>query len=256
MLTSAARPSPRHVGIEKDVDRARAVPSADRGARDTIDLNPTSPRHRSCRTSAVDDSTQASPTPSFFDVNKYRAEPGNPGAIRIPGTNVAIYIGGFAQLDVISDINVIGNQDQFVVSSIPVGAATGNTGFELSARQSRVFIETDAPWSVAPLMAYIEVDFFDPQNQTDPPHPSCVRRDRPAQRPAPDRRAYLDVVHGRDRDPESARLRRSGRHRQRAAGPGAAHRSVQPQRTTRTGCRPGSRRCSRSRRPTPRSRCR
>jgi hypothetical protein len=28
-----------------------------------------------------DDSTQASPTPSFFDVNKYRADPGNPGAI-------------------------------------------------------------------------------------------------------------------------------------------------------------------------------
>ena len=39
--------------------------------------------------------------------------------------------------------------------------------FVLSARQSRVFIETDAPWSVAPLMAYVEVDFFDPQNQTD-----------------------------------------------------------------------------------------
>ena len=46
--------------------------------------------------------TDASPTPDFFDVNKYRADPGNPGAIRIPGTNVAIYIGGFAQLDVIT----------------------------------------------------------------------------------------------------------------------------------------------------------
>ena len=62
-------------------------------------------------TSAVDDSAQASPTPSFFDVNKYRADPGNPGAIRIPGTKVAIYIGGFAQLDVMSDIKVIGNQE-------------------------------------------------------------------------------------------------------------------------------------------------
>ena len=116
-------------------------------------------------TSTVDDSTQASPTPAFFDVNKYRADPGSAGHIRIPGTNVALYFGGFAQLDVMSDINVIGNQEQFVVSSIPVGPATGNTGFELSARQSRVFFETDAPWSVAPLMAYIEVDFFDPQNE-------------------------------------------------------------------------------------------
>ena len=110
---------------------------------------------------------QASPTPSFFDVNKYRSDPGNPGAIRVPGTNVAIFIGGFAQLDVISDLNVIGNPDQFVPSSIPVGASHGQHGFELSARQSRVFIETDAPWSFAPLMAYVEVDFFDPQNQND-----------------------------------------------------------------------------------------
>ena len=85
----------------------------------------------------------------------------------MPGTNVALYIGGFAQLDVISDFNVIGNPDQFVVSSIPVGGGTGNTGSELTARQSRVFIETDAPWTVAPLMAYVEVDFFDPQNQAD-----------------------------------------------------------------------------------------
>ena len=54
-----------------------------------------------------------------------------------------------------------------MVSSIPVGGGTGNTGSELSARQSRIFIETDAPWSVAPLMAYVEVDFFDPQNQSD-----------------------------------------------------------------------------------------
>ncbi len=111
--------------------------------------------------------TDGSPTPDFFDVNKFRADPHNPGAIHIPGTNVAIYIGGFAQLDVIYDANVIGNPDQFLVSSIPVGGGTGNTGSELTARQSRVFIETDAPWSVAPVLAYVEVDFFDPQNQGD-----------------------------------------------------------------------------------------
>jgi hypothetical protein len=110
---------------------------------------------------------EGSITPPFFDVNKYRADPGNPGAIRVPGTNVAIFIGGFAQVDAIADANVIGNPDQFVVSSIPVGGGTGNTGSQLSARQSRVFVETDAPWSVARLLAYVEVDFFDPQNQAD-----------------------------------------------------------------------------------------
>ncbi|HVT09463.1 MAG TPA: hypothetical protein VHO67_18510 [Polyangia bacterium] len=110
---------------------------------------------------------EVSPTPSFFDVNKYRADPGNPGAISIPGTNVALYVGGFAQLDVIDDFEVIGSSDQFQVASIPVGGGTGDTGFALSARQSRVFIETDAPWEVAPLLAYVELDFFDPQNQSD-----------------------------------------------------------------------------------------
>ena len=108
-----------------------------------------------------------SPTPAFFDVNKYRADPNNPGAIHVPGTNVALYIGGFAQLDYISDIQVIGNPDQFVVASVPVGGGTGNTGSELSVRQTRVFLETDAPWDVAPLLAYVEVDFFDPQNDSN-----------------------------------------------------------------------------------------
>jgi hypothetical protein len=120
---------------------------------------------------AIDSTAAAAPpasaTPSFFDVNKYRADPNNPGAIRLPGTNVALYIGGFAQLDAISDLQVIGDPDKFAVASIPVGGGTGNTGFELSARQSRVFIESDAPWSVADLLAYVEVDFFDPQNQAD-----------------------------------------------------------------------------------------
>jgi hypothetical protein len=108
-----------------------------------------------------------SPTPQFFDVNKFRADPNNPGAIKIPGTNVALFVGGFAWLDVLTDANVIGNSNQFVVSSIPVGGGTGDTGFALSARQSRVFVETDAPWEVAPLLAYVELDFFDPQNQSD-----------------------------------------------------------------------------------------
>src|SRR5437588_6615736 len=89
---------------------------------------------------------ETSPTPSFFDVNKFRADPDNPGAIKIPGTNAALYVGGFAQLDVVDDVNVIGNPNQFQVASIPVGGGTGDTGFALSARQSRVFIETDAPW--------------------------------------------------------------------------------------------------------------
>ena len=78
--------------------------------------------------STVTSEPQASPTPSFFDVNKYRADPGNPGVIRIPGTNVAIYIGGFAQLDVIDDINVIGNQTSSWCRRSRSGAARATRG--------------------------------------------------------------------------------------------------------------------------------
>jgi hypothetical protein len=132
-----------------------------------VEARAEAPAVSSSATRAADAPAAVSPTPDFFDVNKYRAEPDSPGAIRLPGTKVAIFVGGFAQLDVINDINLIGNPDQFVVSSIPVGGGTGDTGSQLSARQSRVFLETDAPWSVAPLLGYVEVDFFDPQNQAD-----------------------------------------------------------------------------------------
>ncbi len=127
------------------------------------------PGATSAQTAAADAAagSDASPTPAFFDVNKYRADPHSPGAIKVPGTNVALYVGGFVQLDVIDDVDVIGNPSQFQVASIPIGGGTGDTGFALSARQSRLFIETDAPWAVAPLLAYLEVDFFDPQNQSD-----------------------------------------------------------------------------------------
>jgi hypothetical protein len=104
-------------------------------------------------------------TPYFFDVNRYKAQPYWPGAIRIPNSDISIQIGGFTWLDVINDFDQIGSPDQFIVAAIPVGAATtANTGFELGARQSRLFIKTEWPWKVAPVTTYIDVDFFDPNN--------------------------------------------------------------------------------------------
>ena len=198
---------------------------------------------------------EVSPTPSFFDVNKYRADPGNPGAIKIPGTNVALYIGGFAQLDVITDANVIGNPDEFVLSSIPVGGGTGNTGFALSARQSRVFIETDAPWTVAPLLAYVELDFFDPQNQSDfhlrHAFGAIGRPDHCASSPArPSRRSWTRRC---SRTSSTTRARRS---RQRASRRRRASSSLSPGTRARPARASASNGCSRSRRPAPRSRFR
>jgi hypothetical protein len=100
-------------------------------------------------------------TPDDFDIHKYIAEGDFPGSITIPGTNISIQIGGFAQLDAISDTNAIGSKDSFVVSSIPTsGESAGQTNF--SVRQTRIFIKTSAPTTLGPLVTMVEGDFFGP----------------------------------------------------------------------------------------------
>src|SRR5688572_9922822 len=68
-------------------------------------------------------------TPDFFDVNKYASEGDFPGSFRIPGTKTSFQIGGYVQLDAIFDGDKIGNNDAFVVSSIPTdgGGAEGRS---------------------------------------------------------------------------------------------------------------------------------
>jgi len=100
-------------------------------------------------------------TPENFDVHKYVAEGNFPGSIRIPGTNISIQVGGFAQLDAIADSNTIGSRDSFIVSSIPTGpSAAGQTSF--SARQTRLFAKTEMPTDWGTLVTYVEGDFFGP----------------------------------------------------------------------------------------------
>jgi hypothetical protein len=100
-------------------------------------------------------------TPADFDVHKYVAEGNFPGSITIPGTNVSIQIGGFVQLDAITDTNAIGSKDSFIVSSIPTaGDTAGQTNF--SVRQTRLFVKTEAPTGMGSLVTYVEGDFFGP----------------------------------------------------------------------------------------------
>jgi hypothetical protein len=100
-------------------------------------------------------------TPSDFDVNKYVAEGDFPGSLTIPGTNISVQVGGFAQLDAITDTNAIGSKDSFVVSSIPTsGESAGQTSF--SVRQTRLFLRTEAPTGSGKLVTYAEGDFFGP----------------------------------------------------------------------------------------------
>ena len=98
-------------------------------------------------------------TPSNFDVKKYVAEGDFPGSITIPGTNVSLQVGGFAQLDIIADNHQIGSQNSFVVSSIPtVNEGAGQTNF--SVKQTRLFLKTETPTSWGPFVTYVEGDFF------------------------------------------------------------------------------------------------
>jgi hypothetical protein len=101
-------------------------------------------------------------TPDFFDINKYASEGDFPGSFRIPGTKTSFQIGGYVQLDAIFDGDRIGNDDAFVVSSIPTGETTlgaGNSNF--SVRQTRLFLKTQTPTSTwGDLVTYVEIDFF------------------------------------------------------------------------------------------------
>jgi hypothetical protein len=99
--------------------------------------------------------------PDTFDVHKYVAEGNFPGSIVIPGTNISLQVGGFVQLDAITDTNRIGSKDSFVVSSIPTsGEAAGQTNF--SIRQTRLFVRTSTPTDWGPLITHLEGDFFGP----------------------------------------------------------------------------------------------
>jgi hypothetical protein len=64
-----------------------------------------------------------------------------PKSIRIPGTELALKLGGYAKVDFIQDFDAIGNHDDFQTSSIPVegtdaAAESGRTN--IHARETRV----------------------------------------------------------------------------------------------------------------------
>jgi hypothetical protein len=100
-------------------------------------------------------------TPPDTDIHKYVSEGNFPGSIVLPGTNISLQVGGFVQLDAITDTNRIGSRDSFVVSSIPTsGEAAGQTNY--SVRQTRIFVRTEAPTSWGNLVTHIEGDFFGP----------------------------------------------------------------------------------------------
>jgi len=86
---------------------------------------------------------------------------------KLPGTNISMRIGGFAQLDLIYDINAFSgdglSSDGASGGSFPSkGSAAANRqgNFRLMARRSRFYIRTWTPTDFGTLETRIEGDFF------------------------------------------------------------------------------------------------
>jgi len=89
-----------------------------------------------------------------------------PRSWKLPGTNTSMQIGGFAQLDLIYDINAVSgdglSSNGASGASFPsTGSATANRqgNFRLSAKRSRIFIRTWTPTDWGALETKIEGDF-------------------------------------------------------------------------------------------------
>lgn len=86
-----------------------------------------------------------------------------PGSLHVPGTDVALKIGGQVRLTAVHTLEALGTDDRFVTSSIPVGSeqiAGEQARTNYSARPSRINLDVRSPTPVTPMRTFIEADFF------------------------------------------------------------------------------------------------
>ena len=86
-------------------------------------------------------------------------DPALKGFIRIPGSETAVRIGGFAKVDLIYDPRFVGDRDEFAVPSIPFTNRQGHRS-DLSARGTRFSLELRRPSVLGNLRFYVENDFY------------------------------------------------------------------------------------------------
>jgi outer membrane DcaP-like protein len=85
-----------------------------------------------------------------------------PGSLRIPGSDVALRIGGRVRTASVNSFDAIGSEDRFVTSSIPVAGTEGSRQGErtnYSAAASRFNLDLRTPTGVGAMRAFIEGDF-------------------------------------------------------------------------------------------------
>jgi len=112
---------------------------------------------------AVRQSVSDNPTgASRIDNEAPPTDPELKGFIQIPDSLTKLRLGGYTKLDAIYDFNTIGNNEQFVVPSIPVPRPPYDTGnFNLHARQTRFSLEVRHPTIFDQSMRfYLESDLY------------------------------------------------------------------------------------------------
>jgi hypothetical protein len=96
------------------------------------------------------------------DPSAAMAGEGFPGSIRVPGTEAAFKIGGFAKMNIIKSFDPVGTNDRFIVGSIPVEAADATvlgSDTDLTADQTRLNFELRQKTSIGQFRAFVEGDF-------------------------------------------------------------------------------------------------
>ena len=93
-------------------------------------------------------------------------DPALRGFFRVPGSHTLMRIGGYIRTDAIYDFSQLGNVNQFRPESIPTPNLDASN-YNMTARASRISLETrsDTRWDV--LRTYIEIDFVGPGNSTN-----------------------------------------------------------------------------------------
>ena len=94
--------------------------------------------------------------PASPDANQH------PKAIQIPGTETWLTFGGYVKLDLIHDLDPIGNAFDFKVNSIPIeGTSAAEVGGRttLHARESRLSLDVQSGTGKAKARGFVEGDF-------------------------------------------------------------------------------------------------
>jgi hypothetical protein len=85
-----------------------------------------------------------------------------PGSMRVPGTDVALKLGGLVRVTAVDTFGPLGTEDRFVTSSIPVAGspeAGKEPRFVLTPIPSRVNLDVRTPTGVGAMRAFVEGDF-------------------------------------------------------------------------------------------------